>query len=808
VATWSRRLSSAQAKQPGTSRRATAVELPDSLPEDILADDQAVLRALGALAKGRPGFRSQVTVRAGTEQAYVELEVEVRHTDGRYTFDIVGGFAPARPPVTDAAPTPVETPLAEADEPDEMDGPSGDRVIEMLTDTLVITPDIVAIFASVGAEALWANDAFATAIPIREADKIWLIELLDEWSKAHFEVNVLPALVQHGRWYGRLVLHDPDDADGIPVTASLVAHRDRSGEIEAVTLVARDLRPLHEADERIRNSASPLAALVENYADIIIVVEGDGRVLYSSPAATRLLGIADGQLDGSDLFDRLHPDDLAKVSDFRSLARPDEDGIPPSVEMRVRAEDGSWRIIEVVGADLTENTVIGGVVLTARDLTDRVEAVQRLADRAYTDPLTLLPNRMRLLDRVGAALQDTDQATVVMLFDLDGFTAVNDQHGRTTGDEVLRQVAHRLSDETRPQDVVARLEGDTFAMVMRNVTDIDGALVAADRIKTRLGEPYRIGSEHLATTVSVGIAVSQEGQTAEALLSDADKAVGIAKQSGGDRIEVLTAELRSSAAQRRDIEGVLRRALTGGEGVEVHYQPIFDLHTGRIAAAEALLRVHDDEGALLSPASFLEAAEDSGLIAPLGSQVLQVTCQQLAAWSRLDEPDAPQELSVNVSPRQLSDPQFAAMVGDAIDEAGIEPGQLCLEITESMMIGDRGIIDDTVAAVRGMGVAIGLDDFGAGQSSLGYLKRFSLDFVKIDRELIGGLGRDEGDTAIVRATIELAHSLGLLVVAVGVEVDDQLEILKLLGADRAQGFLYAPAVPADELPDRVRVSSP
>jgi EAL domain-containing protein (putative c-di-GMP-specific phosphodiesterase class I) len=187
--------------------------------------------------------------------------------------------------------------------------------------------------------------------------------------------------------------------------------------------------------------------------------------------------------------------------------------------------------------------------------------------------------------------------------------------------------------------------------------------------------------------------------------------------------------------------------------------------------------------------------------------VLHLTCQQLAAWSKAGTADVPLELSVNVSPRQLSEPRFAGTVGEAIEAADIDPGQLCLEITESMMIGDRGIIDDTVAAVRAMGVAIGLDDFGAGQSSLGYLKRFSLDFVKIDRELVGGLGRDEGDTAIVRATIELAHSLGLLVVAVGVEHEEQLEILRLLGADRAQGFYYAPAVPAAELGDRVRVHS-
>lgn len=793
MSTWSRRLSAAQAKQPGTQRRADA-SLPE-LPSDIWPDDQAALRLLVGLAKDRPGYQTYLTVRAGPEDAPDELIVEIRHADGVAVISVDGGPQGASlPAVTDE----VE---AEHDQ-----GPSGDRVIEMLTDALVITSDIVAIFASVGAEALWANDAFATAIPIREADKIWLIELLDEWSKGHFEVNVLPALVQHGRWHGRLVLQPAPDDPGLPVTVSLVAHRDPTGEIEAVTMVARDLRPLHEADERIRSSSSPLAALVERASDILLVVDDAGRIRYASPATTRMLTLDDGRLDDTNLLDRVHPDDLARLADIRALAVPDQDGVSPSMELRLSADDGAWRVVELVAADLSDNPAIGGVVLTARDITERVEEVQRLADRAYTDPLTLLPNRMRLLDRLGAALQDaTDRSLVVLLFDVDHFEQVVEERGSSDSDELLRMVGHRLSDETRPHDVVARLDGNTFAMVMREVSDLDGALVAADRIKNKLAEGYRLAGDLVGLTVSVGIAVAREGQSPEQVLADADAAVGIAKQHGGDRVEVLTAELRNSAERRRDMEGLLRRALTDGSGLQVHFQPVFDVERETIVSAEALLRVHDDEGALLNPASFIEAAEGSGLIGPLGSQVLQLTCQQLAAWKAVPDPDVPSELSVNVSPRQLSEAGFAESVSAAIADAGIEPNQLRLEITESMMIGDRGVIDETVDELRSLGVGIGLDDFGAGQGSLGYLKRFSLDFVKIDRELVAGLGRDEGNTAIVRATVDLAHSLGLVVGAVGVETEEQLEILRLLDVDRAQGFYFAPAVPAGDLADRVRV---
>lgn len=782
MANWNRRLSAAQAKQPGTARR-PSVTLPGELPPDIQPDDQAALLALGQVAKDRPGFQTRLTVRQGAGDGDRELTVEVAHGAHGPRYEIVESSV-----------------ATTADEDDD----DGGQVIEMLADALVVTSDIVAIFESVGAEALWANDAFATAIPIREADRIWLIELLDDWSKGHFEVNVLPALVQHGRWHGRLVLQpDPEDP-ALTVMASVVAHRDPTGEIEAITLVARDLEPVRDAEARIASSDSRLAALVEDRDDIIFVVLPDGAVLYASPAATALLDLDDADLDGTNLIERVHPDDLDKL-DVKALAEPDVDGVPPTAEIRLRAEDGGWRVVELVATDLTENPAIGGVVLTARDLTDRVEAVQRLADRAYTDPLTLLPNRMRLLDRLGSALQNaTEHSIVTLLFDVDRFSEVNADRGHATADELLRQVAHRLADETRPNDVVARLAGDTFAMVMRDVTDVDSALVAADRIKGRLSEPYRVGTEMIGITVSVGIAVSHEGQAADELLGDADVAVGIAKQAGGDRIEVLTGELRNSAARRRSIEDLLNRALTEGDGVEVHYQPIFDLASGRVAAAEALLRVHDDEGALLSPASFLEAAEHSGLIGPLGGHVLSITCTQLARWATEADADAPAEISVNVSPRQLSDPTFAGTIASAIETAGIDPSRLSLEITESMMIGERGIIDDVVVAVRGMGVAIGLDDFGAGQSSFGYLKRFPLDFVKVDRELVAGLGRDEGDTAIVRATVDLAHSLGLKVIAVGVENDEQLEILQFLGVDRAQGFYYAPALPAGEFAQRVR----
>jgi diguanylate cyclase (GGDEF)-like protein/PAS domain S-box-containing protein len=711
------------------------------------------------------------------------------------------GAAPTEPttPGAETPTTPVESASSDSPSTEALSAidMSGERVIEMLTDTLVVTSDIVAIFSSVGAEALWANDAFATAIPIREADKIWLIELLDEWSKAHYEVNVLPALVQYGRWHGRLTL-EPSPGEELLISASIVAHRDDAGEIEAVSLVARDLRDLQAAEELVQASESRLAALVENAADIIFVLDGDARIRYASPAAARLLGLDDDELRDMRLLDLVHDDDAPKC-DFSRLARPDRDGIPATSELRFRHRDGGWRHFEVVATDLSDNPAIGGVVLNARDVTDRVEATARLADRAFTDPLTLLPNRMRLADRLERALHDApDQSVAVILADVDRFKAFNELHGHSVGDDLLRQAAQRLTGLVAADQMVARLGGNEFAIVMGDLDNVDDALALAERVRAEMAQPFAIQGKDVEVTVSVGVAVSVSGYSPESLVGDADIALGMAKDSDGNRVEILTADLRTNAKRRAQVEQLLRRVLDENEGVQVHYQPIFDVATGRIASAEALLRVHDDDGELLSPAAFLDAAESSGLIAPLGRQVMLETCRQLVAWTAADQPDTPREISVNVSPRQIADVGFPTMVAEALAETGIEPARLSLELTESMLIGQSGAIDDIVQEVRQLGLRIGLDDFGAGQSSLGYLKRFPLDFVKIDRGLVAGVGTNEADTAIVRATIELAHSLGLQVTAVGVETDEQLEILELLGCDRAQGFYFAPAVPADE----------
>ncbi len=783
MASWSRRLSAAQAKQP--HRRKLPVELPEALLDGVGPDDRTILRSLGAMAREHPTFHAELTVdSAGSDP----VAVTVSH-DGGHPLFTVGGER-AAPVVRDGS-------VSHEEQIDNL--VSGRLVVDLMTDALVITPDPVAIFASVGAEALWANDAFATTIPIREDDSIWLVELLDKWSRAQYEINVLPALIQHGRWRGTLTFQSGGET--LTMLVSLVAHRDEAGEVEAVTMIGHGPGPAATVGAAVEDPS--YARLVESSDDLLFVVGDDGLVIYTSVALTGLLGLADGALVGLPLADKIHPDDR-EGADFARLAEPDEDGVAPPAEVRLETADGGWRIVEMISTDLRENAAIGGIVVTASDVTERVERVQRLADRAYTDPLTLLPNRIRLLDRLGQALAGTPEMTVVtLLVNIDGFRAMNEIHGHTVADEVLRQAAQRLKEAFSTDGFVARMRGDEFVVVLEAMTDVDRALLAADHIRVCLGEPYRVGTTTIVNTVRVGVAVSRNDISPVQLLTDADTACGVAREQGGDRVAVMTAELRAATAKSRDLEDLLQRALAGGDGVEVHYQPVFDVETNEAVGAEALLRVHDDAGAILSPGSFLEAAEYAGIIGPLGGLVLQLTCRQLAEWK--DSADVlPSEISVNVSPRQLADPAFVKMVHSSIVEAGIEPADLSLEITQSAMIGGRGAIDQTISRIRELGVRIGLDEFGAGQSSLAYLKRFPLDFVKLDRELVAGAGTDESDTAVVRATAELANNLGLDVIAVGVEHSHQLEALQLLGVDRAQGFYLVPPIPPTEMADRLR----
>lgn len=758
----------------------------------VCREDRAQLETLARFAFASPGFRAVTTVRLGEDRA-TAARFEVVHTDE----GVVVGLLPAVGPDLRSTAVAVTAPAdADATEPEALPtavDPTADlaHLLESVADE---TPDLMATFAPISWQMRWANPALRDWLHVPGWASPPLVELLDEQSQGHFVVKVLPNLLSQGWWHGELYLVGPD-VEPITTSSTLVACRAASGEIAALVLSAQRVRPDQIRRQR-RSQDEQFAALVEHVSDLIAVVEPGGSIRYASPAAATMLGYTPGELTDSPLVDLLHPDD--RTEDIASLVRADDDGNGEPVSLRLHASDGSWRFIETVVSDLTENAAIGGFVLNARDVTERVKAYEKLTEFVYNDRDTGLPNRLRLVDRLTTLLEaGRPGGTAVVLIDLDGFRMVNEAHGNAAGDALLKEVAARLVDAAGAGGMVARLGSDEFAVALSDVDEEGVALRAADALRVLLSHPFDLDGRWLRLTASVGVVLAGAGDEADELLSRANQAAGLAKRGGGNRTEMWGSDAAQREQRRRTVESQLRAVVEEGV-LPVHYQPIVSLADGSVSGAEVLLRVRDGIGELLNPAEFVEAAESSGLISRLGGQILRVTCEQLSLWDAQLRNLAPDYVSVNISPRQLLDPGLATQVITALEASAIDPSRLRLELTESTVISQEQIIGDRISFLRDLGVRVGLDEFGAGFSTLNYLKRFLIDFVKIDRSLIAGLGVDERDTAIVRATVQLAHSLGISVIAVGVETEEQLDVVRSLGCNAAQGYYFAAPRSADE----------
>ena len=380
-------------------------------------------------------------------------------------------------------------------------------------------------------------------------------------------------------------------------------------------------------------------------------------------------------------------------------------------------------------------------------------------------------------------------SVAVLVLDLDRFKLVNDSLGHAAGDELLAETARRLESAVRGTDTVARLGGDEFAVLTEDIDGVDEAVVISSRLREAVAAPVDLaGGERVVVTASVGIALaSSPGQPPDALLWDADAAMYRAKASGRDRWQLYEDGLRAPALDRFRAEGLLRRAIDHG-GLRLHYQPIIDLGRGTMTGVEGLVRVQDPDRGLVPPGEFVGVAEETGLIVPLGSWVIAEACRQAARWGA---PATGLTVSLNLSARQLEHPGFLGDVAAGIDARGAPPESLCFEITENALLDAAGATLRSLEALRERGVRLAIDDFGTGHSSLTWLRRLPADIVKIDRSFIAGLGTEPGDTAIVRAVIDLGQALGLTTVAEGVETPEQLDALRELGCDGAQGFWLA-----------------
>jgi diguanylate cyclase (GGDEF)-like protein/PAS domain S-box-containing protein len=500
----------------------------------------------------------------------------------------------------------------------------------------------------------------------------------------------------------------------------------------------------------------------------------------------------------------VHPDDRAMVTAGvdRSLHTLE----PFDFAHRCRLPDGTIRWLQCRGRVRSIDGRPVRMTGAAQDVTSQREAAEALSQLALHDPLTELPNRSLFMDPLGHALRRLDRrdrVLAVLFVDLDRFKAINDRFGHAAGDETLLAVGERLRDVLRPHDTVARLGGDEFVVLCEDLENDRAAVRVAERVLAALQRPIACGDQSVVSSASIGIALTRRSDTTpDALLRDADMAMYRAKETGRNRIEVFdnTARLRSQARVQTAEE--LRLAVDSGQ-LRVVYQPIVNLGEATPAGVEALVRWQHPRRGLLAPVEFIQVAEDTGLVVPLGAWVLRQACRDLTEVIDRGAVGGTSELvmSVNLSARQLSTPGLLPMVDRILADFELEPWRLCFEITESVLMDDVDMAIPLLSKLRDLGVRLAIDDFGTGYSSLGYLRRFPVDIVKLDRAFVAGLGSDSAADAITAAVINLGHALGLSVIAEGVENEEQLTVLRALRCDRAQGYLWSAPQAAGPLAD-------
>ncbi len=569
--------------------------------------------------------------------------------------------------------------------------------------------------------------------------------------------------------------------------------------VARVTATTNRLR--EDAERTIAASEDRFRSLVQNSSDTTLVIRSDTTLTFASPAIFRFLGRTPEEVVGQCALDLMHPDERDEIV-AHWISQLTESEVEGSGPVRFVHADGSFRYAEVVLSDLQHQPSVDGFVANLRDITERKAVEDKMAHMALHDHLTGLINRAVLVDRLTQAIARRNRHggpdPVVMFLDLNRFKAVNDRLGHAAGDELLVAVAARIRSVLRETDSLARFGGDEFVLLCEEGTDLDSVNALAERARAALAESFTIGGHPLEIGVSIGIAVVDEADAAaEQLLADADYAMYLAKSSGArSGIRVFDGAVRTQARERVAIEMDLADAVADG-ALSLAYQPIIDLRTGRPAGVEALLRWHHPERGLLEPQDFLHIAEQTGLIVPIGTWVMQTACAQVAAWNAALPPEYHVSVSVNLSLREVNDPHLVDVVSSIVERTGLWPEELGLMIEFSDTPGDGSDAMEHLVALHDLGVQLAIDGFGPGHAFLRNLHELPINAVKLDRSLLGAGRLAQRDDAVLRSVTDLAHTLGMLVMAAGVETQEQLASLGPIGCDFAQGFLLGRPEPAD-----------
>jgi diguanylate cyclase (GGDEF)-like protein/PAS domain S-box-containing protein len=560
----------------------------------------------------------------------------------------------------------------------------------------------------------------------------------------------------------------------------------------------RDVTERDRAAEALKESEERYALAARGANDGLWDWNLGTNEVYYSPRWKAMLGVSDGEIASSpeDWLTRIHPEDAERV---RADIAAHVAGYAPHLETehRVRHRDGHYLWVLCRGVAVRD--ALGKATRMAgslTDISDRKSTEQQLLHDAFHDALTNLPNRALFTDllarSLGRAQRRIEYRFAVLFIDLDRFKVVNDSLGHSTGDELLKAITRRIERCVRPGDTVARLGGDEFTILVDDIGDSSDATRVADRIQHELAQPFNLSGHEVFTTASIGIALSASGyEAAEDLIRDADTAMYRAKALGKARYEMFDTAMHAHAKALLELETDLRRAVERTE-FRLHYQPLISLETGRITGFEAVVRWEHPVHGLIGPAAFIPIAEETGLIIPIGRWVLRQACRQMRAWQDRYPDLEDLTVSVNLSGRQFAQPSLVEEIDQALKETGLDPQRLRIEITESVVMENAANAMAMIDQLRALRVKIDVDDFGTGYSSLSYLQRFDLDHLKIDRSFVSKIdGPGTENTEIVRTIVTLAHHLGMDAVAEGVETADQLALLRQLGCQTVQGYLFA-----------------
>jgi diguanylate cyclase (GGDEF)-like protein/PAS domain S-box-containing protein len=605
----------------------------------------------------------------------------------------------------------------------------------------------------------------------------------------------IPELTNTGAWRHR-------KKDGTAIDVEVVSHEILFGGKRAMMELMNDVTERKLAEEALQKREEHFRSLIENASDLILIANSHGTLSYISPSVDRALYYSPEELLGRNLFEFVHPEDFSHA--FTAMARNIQSpGESQPVEWRVRHKLGHWRVFEVIGKCVLDRAEEPSVILNARDITERKAAEEKLMHDALHDPLTNLPNRLVFMDRLGQAIKrskrNLNYVFAVLFLDLDHFKLVNDSLGHIVGDELLVAMARRLEVGLRPGDTIARLGGDEFAILLEDLAEVGAMEQIAARIQLEVAAPFELGDQIIYTTASIGIAFNAPNYNRpEEILRDADTALYQAKSLGKSCHAVFNATMHEQAVKLLRLRTDLRQALDRNE-FRVFYQPVVSLKSGRITGFEALVRWQHPNFGLLAPAQFIAVAEESNVIAPLGLWVLGEACRQTREWQNLYPQEPPLSISVNLSVKQLAQPDLDVQIEAVLQETGLSAQSLKLEITESVFMKNAESMASVLAKLNALGAQLQIDDFGTGYSSLSYLHKFPFDNLKIDRAFVSSMTTNAKNAQIVRTIVLLAHNLGMTVTAEGVETIEQLSELTELNCEEGQGYFFSKPVEACEV---------